>query len=69
MKGERGINVPDLKDFRAYIDDLRCSAKEQVFIKTLYLTGAKASELLTKTTPYQLKHNKLSLMAHIYDWD
>jgi len=58
LKGERSINVPELKDFRSYIGNLKCPAKEQVFIKTLYLTGAKASELLTKTTPYQLKHNK-----------
>jgi hypothetical protein len=42
LKGERSKNVPELKDFRSYIDNLKCPAKEQVFIKTLYLTGAKA---------------------------
>lgn len=58
MKNDRSTNIPELKDFRLYVDNLKCPTKEQVFIKTLYLTGARASELLTKTTPYQRKHNK-----------
>jgi len=58
LKGEDSEKIPELKDFRSYVNGLKCSFKEQVFIKTLYLTAAKPSELLTKTTPYQLKHNK-----------
>jgi len=60
LQEEEQFYVPEIHKFRDFVDQQSkyWRKKDEIFIKVLYLLGARASELLTKVTPWQTKHNK-----------
>jgi len=57
LKEKERIHSPDYRLFREYMNNHHWTSKrDEVLCKFLYLMGARTCELLTKTTPYQLKH-------------
>jgi hypothetical protein len=58
LEADQEIKVPPLKEFREFIDNHKWQKKhEEIFIKFVYLIGARGSEVVTKVTPYMLQHN------------
>lgn len=68
LEEEEQIQVPELKVFRDFVDHLRCRKREEIYIKLSYLLAARASELLTKVTPYMLQHNMSKPYGKLLDW-
>jgi len=48
---------PELSTFRAAVERIP-HKRDSLFIKATYLTASRACELLTKVTPYDLKHKQ-----------
>lgn len=61
------IEVPQLTTFREVVDKIP-SRRDENLIKALYLCAARASELLGKVTPYDLKHNKSQAYGKYLTW-
>ncbi len=49
--------VPNLKEFRHAVDTVN-EGRDAAVIKMLYLSACRASEICTKTTPWEIAHNK-----------
>ncbi|MGD0494706.1 MAG: hypothetical protein ABSB28_01540 [Candidatus Bathyarchaeia archaeon] len=57
FKEKERVHTPDFRLFREYMDNHHwTSQRDEVLCKLAYLLGARACEILTRTTPYQLKH-------------
>jgi len=57
LEEEEQVYVPEVKVFRDYIDHQVWKKKEEILIKLLYLLGARASEVITKVTPFMTAHH------------
>lgn len=69
LEEEQQIKVPELKEWRDVVDHMKCATKkEEIFIKLMYLTAARTSELLTEVTPFQLKNNKTKPYGSLLEW-
>jgi len=51
------LQVPDMVEFRTFVDTRVPKLRDQIVIKTLYLTVSRVSEICTKTTNYDLQNN------------
>lgn len=69
LEAEQDLDVPPMKKFRGFVDALKCSKRDRIFIELLYLTGSRCSELLTKTTPYELKEGKSKPYGKLLQWE
>lgn len=49
--------MPSVSKFREQVERIS-DKRDSLLIKTTYLTAGRVSELLTKTSPYDLKHGK-----------
>ena len=49
--------VPEITKFRYAVEQIK-NRRDQVLIKTVYLLAARVSEVITKTSPWDLTHNK-----------
>jgi hypothetical protein len=64
------IHSPELRLFREYMDNHYWTSKrDEVLCKLLYLTGARASEILCKTTPFQLTHGMSKPYGRLMRWE
>jgi len=47
--------IPEFRKFREVVDSIR-ARRNRTLIKTLYLTAARVSEIVTKTSPWERMH-------------
>jgi len=71
LQEEDQFYVPEIHKFRDFVDQQsKCwRRKDGIFIKVLYLLGARASELLTKVTPWQTTHHKSKPYGLLVSWE
>lgn len=62
------IEVPQLTTFREVVDKIP-SRRDEIMIKSLYLCAARVSEMVTKVTPYDLKHKKSAAYGQHLTWE
>lgn len=51
------LTVPEMVEFRDFVDTKVPKPRDRALIKLLYLTAARICELTTKTTAYDIDHN------------
>jgi integrase len=71
LQQEEEIYVPEIHKFRDFVDQQSkyWRKKDEIFIKLTYLLGSRASELLTKVTPWQTTHNKTKPYGQLLSWE
>jgi hypothetical protein len=70
LEEKQRIHSPDLRLFREYMDNHYWTSKrDEVLCKFLYLMGARACEVLTRVTPYQLKHEMSKPYGRMLRWE
>ena len=67
MEEQLAPTVPKIALFREAVDKIP-DVRDSIVIKTLYLLGARVSEIVTKTTPYQLKNRKSKPYGRLLTW-
>jgi len=71
LQAEEEIYVPPIHLFRDFVNEQSkyWRKKDEIFIKLTYLLGSRASELLTKVTPWQASHNKTKPYGKLLSWE
>lgn len=70
LEAEEQIKVPSIKEFREFIDERKWQKKhEEIFVKLIYLLGSRASETITKVTPYMLQHGMSKPYGQLLSWE
>jgi hypothetical protein len=69
LEEEAEVYVPAVKVFRDYIDHHPWKKKEEILVKTLYLLGSRACEVILKVTPYMLNHNMSKPYGQLLKWE
>ena len=59
--------IPEFRKFREVVDDIRI-LRNRTLIRTLYLTAARVSEIVTKTSPWERKHGQTKPFGNYLDF-
>jgi integrase len=59
--------VPNVNEFREAVDGI-LGLRDSLLVKTMYLTAARVSEVITKALPWELKHNQSKGYGQYMRW-
>ena len=59
--------IPEFRKVREVVDDIRI-LRNRTLIRTLYLTAARVSEIVTKTSPWERKHGQTKPLGNYLDF-
>jgi len=70
LEEEQQIQVPQMQTFRDFVDHVKFKKRrDEIYIKLTYLLASRASELLTKVTPYMTKNNMTKPYGLLLKWE